>query len=56
MAWLEEEEEVAGEGDRAVGPNGQWHKGERETSGRPGGSGFGLCGADWAEKPGGPEG
>ena len=28
--WRGEEEEAAGEGDRAVGPSGQWHKGERE--------------------------
>ena len=39
--WRGEEEEAAGEGDRAVGPSGQWHKGERERSGRPKERGFG---------------
>ena len=32
--WRGEEEEVAGKGDRAVGPSGQWHKGEREREER----------------------
>ena len=32
--WRGEEEEAAGEGDRAVGPSGQWHKGEREREER----------------------
>ena len=57
---------TAGEGDRAVGPSGQWHKGERERSGRPKERGFGrrrwlgrgssgwLAGAagSWAAWPG----
>ena len=35
---------TAGEGDRAVGPSGQWHKGERERSGRRGWLGRGSSG------------
>ena len=48
---------TAGEGDRAVGPNGQWHKGERERSGRPRRRRFGRarsCGlkGQWAVRCG----
>ena len=48
---------TAGEGDRAVGPSGQWHKGERERSGRPRRRRFGRarsCGlkGQWAVRCG----
>ena len=41
---------TAGEGDRAVGPSGQWHKGEREERATEA-EAFRACAQLWAERP-----